>query len=166
MPKKVSPSVGLINMQKWAIDLIKGNGITDVWIERPIFPSHHQNFDSVAKVAGYAFVLGMAAAECGCHCALIDLGTWRSSLGLPTQGPKNVLADPVYAARYGKNKNGLKEAKRAWVKDRAMDYVRKMGAEPKDDNESDAICIWLAVAAAKRNKIQDQKYDLFNDLTI
>lgn len=166
LPKNVPITKRLIAIERFAIELIRGNGITDVYIEKPIMP-RQTSFDAVASIAGYAFMFGVAATKCGCYCALVDMQSWRSGLGLPTQGPKNALSDPHYAAKFGHSKGGgLKEAKRQWVKDRAMEFAVKMGSDPKDDNEGDAICIWHYVARLKREKVEAPKYDLFGDLTV
>lgn len=165
LPKDVPLTKRLIAVEGFVVDLIKGAGITDVYIERPIMP-RITSFDAVSAVAGYAFMSGVAATKCGANAFLIDMATWRSDLGLPTQGPKNVLADPVYAAQFGGRKNGLKEAKRRYVKDKAIQFAEKMGATPADDNEADALCIWFAAAMKARAKQQAPSYDLFANLKV
>lgn len=165
LPKDSTITRRMIALESWAIDMIKGNGITDVYVEKPILPQK-TSFSSVAAICGYAFTLGVAATKCGCYCEVVEMQSWRSELGLPTQGPKNVLADPHYAGLFGKRKSALRDAKRQWVKDRAMDFARRMGSDPADDNEGDAICIWHAMARRRRAKEEAPKYDLFRDLSI
>lgn len=155
----------LLALQSWLTDVIEGNHITDVWIEKP-FVTNSKSEDAIYSMLGYVLASGMAATRCGCHCSLIDIQTWRSELGLPTQGPKNVLADPRYADRFSKRKNGLKDAKRQYVKDRTIDFVVKQGCDPKDDNEADACAIWFCVAQRLRKKLEAPKYDLFGDLDV
>lgn len=156
----------LIALENFLINLIKANGITDVFIEQNFIPLK-TSFQAVTLLAGYVLVSGMAASRCSCNCSTIELSTWRSELGLPTRGPKNVLAHPDYA-HLAKNKGGLKVAQRMWVKDRAKDFAIKHGSDPKDDNEADAICMWHWKADRLRRKketLSDRK-DLFEDLKI
>lgn len=155
----------LVALEAWAIDRLKGGNITHVGIEEPFLP-RHGDFKAVSVIVSYVMILGVAAQKCGCHCTLISNQTWRSALGLPTQGPKNVLSDPYYAEKFGKRKNALKEAKRAYVKDVTMRWVRERGSEPVDDNEGDAIAIFHAYAQSKRSKIVEPGFDFGKDLDI
>lgn len=155
-----------IALERWLLEFIPGNGITEVWIEKP-FVLNTKSEDALYSMLSLVFAAGMAAAKCGCFCQLIVMQSWRSELGLPVAGPKNVLADPHYATLFAHRKGGgLKEARRQYVKDRAMDYARKMGSDPKDDNEGDAVCIWHCIANRKRAAVEAPKYDLFGDLTV
>lgn len=156
----------MIALENFVINLIKANAITDVYVEQNFIPQR-TSFQAVTVLAGYVLVAGMAASRCSCKCSTIELSTWRSELGLPTQGPKNVLAHPDYA-HLAKNKGGLATAKRLWVKDRAKDYARKRGSDPKDDNESDAICMYHWKADRLRRKLDGlgTKNDLFDGLKV
>lgn len=145
--KESSISKRMVLARQWAIRMIEEQRITSIYAEAPILPRFATSIDSVMNVAGIAFVFGMAACEMGIGAMLIDSQSWRSELGLPTRGPKNVLADPVYQAKFGKRKNGLSEAKRAYLKDAAMKFAVMNGSKPKDDNEGDAICIYHAMRA-------------------
>jgi hypothetical protein len=163
---KVVGSKKFVALEAWIIGLIKANEITDVGIEQP-FLGKNQSFAAITAQAAYVVVAGMAAAKCNCNCYTIDIATWRSALGLPTQGPKTVLAHPDYA-HFAAKKGGLQIAKRQWVKDRAFDYAVKHGANPKDDNEGDAICMWHWTAM-RRRRAKDEassRKDLFDDLTV
>lgn len=165
LPKDLN-SGQFVALELFLINLIKANGITDIGVEQP-FMGPKQSFAAVTKQAGYVVVASMAARKCGCNCYTIDIGTWRADLGLPTQGPKTVLAHPDYAHMAHK-KDGLKIAKRLWVKDRAMDYAVKLGSAPKDDNEGDAICMWHW-KAGRRRRLKEQlsnKQDLFDGITV
>ncbi len=156
----------LMELERWAIDLFKANEITDAYIEEP-FLGKHLNFTSVSTQIGYSLIAGIAARKCRVKVSTLPNSTWRSELGLPTRGPKNVLAHPDYA-RFKSRKSGQKDAQRQWVKDRAMDYARQHGSNPADDNEGDAICMyhWKANRLrAKRAEI-GQRRDLFDDLAI
>lgn len=166
LPIGVPLTKKMIAVEAWAIDLIKGNSLTDIWIEEPILPKA-TSFGAVSNVVGIAFMIGVAATKCGCFCAIVPIQTWRSAIGLPTVAPKNVMQDPYYKQKFGHRKGGgLKEAKRQYLKDRAMDYARKNGSDPKDDNEGDAICIWHAIAQMKRNKADAPTFDFGRDLDI
>lgn len=160
------PSRKMVALERWIVATITTNGITDVIIEEP-FLGARQSFQSVVALTGYVTIAGLAAAKCDCRCTTVAISTWRSDLGLPTQGPKNVLADPHYAAKFGSRKNGLKEAKRQYVKDRAVDFVRKLGSDPADDNEADAIAIflWKRRKLAQKNE-EEQKRDLFSEIEV
>lgn len=167
-----SPTEKMIVYERTLIDVIKANEITDVYIEQNFIPLK-TSFQAITVLAGYVLMAGIAARRCRCKASTVELSTWRSELGLPTQGPKNVLAHPDYA-HFAKNrdgspkKSGLKDAKRKWVKDRAMDYARKHGADPKDDNEGDAICMYLWKSGRLRKRLEEAgtKRDLFQDLPI
>lgn len=162
----------MIALEAWCIDMIKGNEITDVYIEKSII-TPNSAYATTVTLAGYNLIAGIAATKCGVNAYLVDMQSWRSELGLPTQGPKNVLAHPDYAhmarLQNGKlrpAKAALSMAKRAWVKDRAKDFAVKHGSDPIDDNESDAICIYHAMVQRIRNKVEQARYDLFADLTV
>ena len=156
----------MIALENFLINLIKANSITDVFIEQNFIPEK-TSFQAVTLLAGYVLVAGMAASRCSCKCSTVELSTWRSDLGLPTQGPKNVLAHPDYA-HLSSRKNGLKEAKRRYVKDKAKEFAIKMGSDPKDDNEADAICMWWWKTLRLRKKMEEigTKKDLFDELTV
>lgn len=155
----------MISLENWLMGMIKANGITDLYIEKSIIPKM-TSYDSVVKLAGYNIVSGIAATKCGIRAVLVDMQSWRSELGLPTQGPKNVLQDPIYAAKFKGRKDALKVAKRAWVKDRARDFAIAKGSDPKDDNESDAICIYHAMVQRIQAREDKVKFDLFAELTV
>jgi hypothetical protein len=160
----------MLAVMEWVYDIVKGNEIAEVWMEKSIIPEK-TSYEAVAKLAGYNIAAGMGAARAGAKFFLVDMQTWRSALGLPTQGPKNVLSHPDYAylAKTEKGvlrKDALKLAKRKWVKDRASDFARKNGSDPKDDNEGDAICIYHYVVQKKQLAADKTKYDLFGDLTV
>lgn len=166
LPKDVPVTKKLIAIETWLVGLIRDNGITDVWIEEPIMP-RMTSFAAVTALAGYAFMSGIAATKCGCNAYLVALQTWRSDLGLPTRGPKNVLADPRYKERFGARKSGLKDAQRQWVKDRAFEFAVKHGCTPKDDNSGDACCIWLWRQMKIRQKAEEEsRGDLFSNLSV
>lgn len=156
----------MIALESWAMEFIQANAITDVFIEQNIIP-HKTSFSAVTNLAGYTLFAGTAGTRMNCNVTTIELQTWRSALRLPTQGPKTVLAHPDYA-RFKERKNGLKEAKRQWVKDRAMDYARKQGCTPKDDNESDAICMYFYKRdqIIERNMKRQKSTDLFEGIDI
>lgn len=169
------PSAKMIALENFVINIIKANEITDVYVEQNFIPTT-TSFQAITVLAGYVLMSAIAATRCNCKASTIELSTWRKELGLPTQGPKTVLSHPDYkhfatnkntgAAR--KPKDALSEARRRWVKDRAMDYARKMGADPKDDNEGDAICMWLYKKQRLLKKLEaiGTKRDLFDDLKI
>lgn len=165
LPAGVPLTQKMMTAEAWAIDWIKGNGITDVWIEEPIIPKI-TTFKAVSNVIALAFVIGLAAAKCGCFCSIVPMQTWRSKLGLPTVAPKNIVLDPHYKAKFGNRKTFKKDASRQYLKDKAMELARKLGSDPKDDNEGDAICIWHHIATLKRNKVDVPSFDFANDLTI
>lgn len=160
----------MIALEAKVMDLIVANSITDVYIEQNFIDTTKTGFPTAQKLMGYVLYSGTAARRCRCHCATIELSTWRSKLGLPTQGPKNVLSHPDYA-RFANKKTksgGLTEAKRQWVKDRAMDFARKQGCDPKDDNESDAACMYIYKQREilEREASKGRRTDLFEDLPI
>jgi len=165
LPAGVPLTQKMMTAEAWAIDWIKGNGITDVWIEEPIIP-RITTFKAVSNIVALAFIIGVAAAKCGCFCSVVPMQTWRSTCGLPTRAPKNVVLDPHYKAKYGHLKGFAKVAARQYLKDKAMEFARKHGSDPKDDNEGDALCIWHAIATMKRNKVDVPSFDFANDLTI
>lgn len=154
----------LIVLESFIIDTIKANGITDVFIEKPIIPKV-SSFDAITTLIGYALIEGIAAQRCGCNTSLVDMQSWRSELGLPTQGPKNVLQDPAYAEFVGK-KNGLKEAKRKWVKNAAIKYAVKQGCNIESEDEADAACGYFCVRQRFLVKQDKPKFDLFGNLGI
>jgi len=167
LPKSPAPvTERLIAMETWLMDLIKGNEITDVFIEQNFIPQQ-TSFQAVSLLAGYVLFAGTAARRCRCNCSTVELSTWRSELGLPTQGPKNVLAHPDYQHLAGR-KDGLKVAKRLWVKDRAKEYVIKRGSDPKDDNEADACAMYYWKMDRLRRKMQSlgTKGDLFDGVEV
>lgn len=162
----------MIALENFLINLIKANEITDVYVEQNFIPER-TSFQAVTLLAGYVLVAGMAASRCNCKCSTVELSTWRSELGLPTRGPKNVLAHPDYArfatTRDGKpKKGGQKEAQRQWVKDRAKEYAIKRGSAPKDDNESDAICMWWWKTDRLQRRLEETKNrkDLFDEIKV
>jgi hypothetical protein len=156
----------LVALEAWAIDRLKGANITDVVIEMPFLPKHG-DFNALSVLIGYTITLGIAAQKCGCNCTLIAQQSWRAELGLPATGPKNIMKDPYYAEKYGKRKGGgEKEAKREYVKAAAIAFVKKLGSDPADDNEADALCIWYAMAQAKRRKVAAPAFDFGKDLDI
>lgn len=163
---KVVGSKKFVALENRIMDLIEANGITDVGIEQP-FLGPNQSFAAITAQAAYVVVAGMAAAKKGCNCYTIDIATWRSALGLPTQGPKTVLAHPDYA-HFATKKGGLSIAKRKWVKDRAFEYAVKSGSNPKDDNEGDAICMWQWKASKRRQAREDAstRKDLFDEIQV
>lgn len=161
----------MITLESRVMDIVKGNEITDVLIEQPIIPMP-TSFHTVTKLSGMALVAGMAARRCGAKTSLVMMQTWRSELGLPTQGPKNVLADPHYRQQV-ERKDGkglvdgaLKIAKRKYVKDQAIKFVIKKGITPKDDNEADAIAMWFWKKQWLQAKADARKQDLFSTLDI
>lgn len=149
----------MVAVEGWAVNLLKGNEITDVLIEEPI-TTPSMAFRDIITLAGYMLALGMAATKCGCNVATVHLSTWRSDLGLPTRAPKNVLMLPEYRERFGHLKTGKKSADRAYIKDATMRAVKAAGYEPSDDNESDALAIFLW----KQQKLQRQQDDRREDL--
>lgn len=157
----------LIAVEDWLADKIRANSITDVFIEQNFIPEK-TSFAAVNLLAGYVSHSGTAAARLGCNVSTIELSTWRSALNLPTRGPKNIMKDSRYAEKFGKRKSGEADARRQWVKDRAMEYARKHGCEPKDDNEGDAICMYLHKRAQilERKERASQRVDLFDDLKV
>lgn len=156
----------LVALEAWAIDRLKGGNITDVAIEAPFLPKHG-DFTALSALMGYTLILGVAAQKCGCFCTLVAQQTWRSELGLPSAAPKNIMSDPYYAEKYGKRKGGgKKEASREYLKNAAIELVKRLGSDPADDNEADAICIWRAVAASKRRKVAEPAFDFGKDLDI
>lgn len=161
LPEKITATQRFIALEAFLIDYIKGNGVTDVLIEENIIPGI-TSFHAVVMLAGYTLIAGIAAAKCGCNVSTISIQKWRSELGLPTQGPKNVLSHPDYA-HLAKLKGGLKIAKRQWVKDAALKLARKHGLDPKDDNEADAACIYIWKRERLRAKVEERRYDLFAD---
>lgn len=152
-------------LESFLIDYMKGNGVTDVLVEENIIPKV-TSFPAVVALAGATLMSGVAAVKCGCNCSTIHISTWRADLGLPTQGPKNVLALPEYREKFGNRKSALKDAKRQWVKDAAYALARKHGMDPKDDNEADAFCIWQWKREKLRAKIEERRYDLFADTNL
>lgn len=165
LPKDVTISRKANVLRGFVLETIVDYSVTDVWIEKP-FILNSKSESVVYAMLNLVLAGGMAADERGCYCSLIGQQEWRSALGLPTVGPKNVMADPHYAERFGKRKDGLKAAKRQYVKDRAMEYAKRMGSEPVDDNEGDAICMWHAVGARIRAKIEAPKSNLFDRLDV
>jgi hypothetical protein len=150
----------------FALKMIRDLRVTDLYVEQP-FIQKTLSENAVYPLVGYMLVLGMAAETCGCYCAAVSQQTWRSRIGVPTTAPKNVMSDPYYASKFGHLKGGgVKEAKRQYGKDRVIDYARKMGSDPEDDNESDAIGIWHAMALTIRNKENPETRDFFDDMHI
>lgn len=161
----VSITRKMIALEAHLIDFIKGNGVTDVLVEENIIPKV-TSFPAVVALAGATLIPGIAGVKCGCNVTTVAIQTWRSQLGLPTQGPKNVLALPEYRDRFGKRKNALKDAKRQWVKDAAYAFARKYGLDPKDDNEADAACLFIWKREKLRATVEERRYDLFADTTL
>lgn len=163
---KTNITARCVAVEDWLTkSMIPLNGVTDVYIEQPFF--HNTKSESaLISMVGLMVAGGMAAARHGCYCETIAGQSWRSEAGLPTRAPKNVMADPHYAERYGKLKDGLKQANRQYVKDRAIEFCLKKGLKPEDDNEADSIGIWYAMAARIRGKVTAPSYDLFGDTTV
>lgn len=155
----------LIALESFLIDMIKANGITDVFIEKSIIPKV-TSYDAIVTLAGYNLIAGMAARRTGCNSFLVDMQSWRSELGLPTQGPKTVLQHPDYARFVGK-KDGLKQAKRQWVKDATKRYVSKLWGVPiESEDAADAAALYACVKARYETRIERPKMDLFGGLII
>lgn len=166
LPKDAPVTKRMIALETWLVGLIQTHEITHVYIERPILPKM-TSFDAVTAIIGYALQSGVSATKCGCFCALIDIQSWRSAIGVPTRAPKNLMADPHYAQKFGHRKGGgFKEASRQYVKDRTRDFVVKQGCDPVDDNEADACAIWYAAKQEILARIEAPKYDLFADLKV
>lgn len=165
LDKKDSITQKMVALEDWAINLIKSQKIVSVHIEEPILPKN-TSFAAVSSVSGFAMALGMAATRCNCYAALLPMQTWRSRLGLPTQGPKDVLKIPEYHEKFGHRKNGLREAKRQFIKDRALEYAMKKGLHPRDDNEGDAICGWYAIKLKRENDDRELSFDFAKEIDI
>ena len=166
LPKKGSTSDKSVFLFDWLIDFMRGNRITELYVEKP-FIQNTKSEDAIYSMLSLVIASGMAAKKTGAYCQLIGMQTWRSALGLPTIGPKNIMADPYYAQMFGARKGGgIKEAKRQYVKDRALEYARKLGSDPTDDNEGDAICIWYAVANQLKKKIVEPQLGLLDNFDL
>lgn len=155
----------MIVLEDFATTLIKRQSIVAVYIEEPILPKF-TSFAAVSSISGLAMAVGMAATRCNCFAALVPMQTWRSRLGLPTQGPKDVLKIPAYKDRFGHLKSGLKDAKRQFVKDAAIAYATKRGFAPKDDNEGDALCGWFACKLKRDNDNASMSFDFESEIDV
>lgn len=156
----------MIALEEWIMSSVLSNRITDIVVEEP-FIGKVQSFQSIVALCAWVSHAGVAATKCQANCFTVHPQSWRSELKLPTRGPKNVLADPVYGEKFGKRKTGLTDAKRQWVKDRTLDYVRGRGCDPKDDNEADACAIWFWKAERLREKLESEtRKDLFSEIEI
>lgn len=165
LDKKDTITQKMVALEDWTLNLIRTHKIVAVHIEEPILP-RNTSFSAVSSVSGYAMAIGMAATRANCFAALLPMQTWRSRLGLPTQGPKDVLKIPEYQEKFGHRKNGLREAKRQFVKDRALEYAMKKGLHPRDDNEGDAICGWYAVKVKRDNESREMSFDFEKEIDI
>lgn len=157
----------MVALETFAIDIIKKHGVQAIWVEQP-FVMNTKSEDALYTMMGLVFAVGMAAEKCGVFCKLVGSQEWRSDLGLPTVGPKDVMRIEHYRLKFGARKGGgVKEAKRQWVKDQAMEYARRrMGVEPEDDNEGDAICMWRAFANERQAAVLAPTFDFGKDVTI
>lgn len=151
--KGVSISKRLVALEDFLISTIMANDISEVWIERPILP-RKTSIDAVMSITGYGIVTGMAAAKCGIAARFVDMQTWRSDIGSPTQAPKQM--------------RGAKPAeRRKWVKQANIDILARIyGINVSTDDEGDAVGIWKAVELAKKRVRDEPKFDLFEDLKV
>ena len=118
-------------LESFLIDIVKANDIKKVVFEKPIMP-RITSFEAMSKMLGKAIVISMASYKLGIKAIPIDMATWRSGFGVPTQAPRSMP-----------NKTSSdKSARRKWVKDQTIARCHMHGYDPKDDNAADAIGIW------------------------
>ncbi|MCQ8781678.1 hypothetical protein [Mangrovibrevibacter kandeliae] len=122
-------------LEAMLLDMIKANRVERVYAEKPILP-RVTSFDAMIAMAGKATVIGLTCARIGVDLVYVDMSTWRSEFGVPTQAPKRVP----------------KPERRKWVKAATIERCRALGYEPGDDNAADAIGIWWSRAAAIRER--------------
>jgi hypothetical protein len=120
-------------LEEMLLDMIKANGIERVYAEKPIMP-RVTSFDAMIAMAGKAAVIGMTCARIGIDLVYVDMASWRSEFGVPTQAPKRVE----------------KKDRRKWVKAATIARCEALGYAPQDDNSADAIGIWWSRAEAIR----------------
>lgn len=162
-----NPTDRCYNLFSWCIDIFKSNEVTDVVVELPFIPKGPTSFGANVSLIGYVLAAGMAAKACRANSTGVHQQTWRSQFGVPSQGPKNVLTHPDYQ-HLADRKDGLKAAKRLWVKDRTKDAVRLRGSNPKDDNEADACAIfyWKMDRLRKQLETIGTRKDLFDGIEV
>jgi hypothetical protein len=131
------------NLEDWLINEIKSAEIQRVYFEEPIAFKAAGSFASRMALYGYAAIIGVACDKAGVDCFTIPMTSWRSEIGAPTAAPKRVP----------------KEDRRKWVKDATLAVVRRAGFEPKDDNEADAIGIWLCASGRILKKHSEPTLD-------
>lgn len=138
-----------VALENFLIDMIKGNGITDIYLEKPILPKR-TSFQALVSLYGYATVVGMAAAKTGANAYFLDMQTWRSQIGSPTQAPRQIK-------KY--------DERRKWLKAATIEYISKVyGIEARTDDEADAIGIWKCIDLRISKKQQEP--DLFETLDV
>jgi len=146
---KSQRDLALLNL---IVDLIRGNAITDVYVEKPVMSSATMSFDALVTLYGYATVVGLASAMTGASCAFIPIQTWRGQIGAPTSAPKQVKGT---------------DARRKWLKAAIMQHIaRVFGIETDDDNAAEAVGIWLAMCDRKMRPIMEPGFDFDRDVRI
>lgn len=140
-----------VALEVFLMDMITANRITDVYLEKPIMPKK-TSFQALVTLYGYATVVGMAAAKTGANAYFIDMQTWRSEIGSPTQAPRQVKGT---------------EARRKWLKQATIDWIAKIyKIQAATDDEADAVGIWKCIDLRQQKVRDEPKFDLFSDLTV
>lgn len=111
----------MARFEMWLDRLMENEGITHVVFERPMDPRRMPrvtNFDTTRRLIGMCGCAEARAGVNGAECSEVDVGKVRYAL---------------LARRPQKGKG----------KTMVADLVKVLGYRPKDDNESDALAIWL-----------------------
>jgi hypothetical protein len=134
--------------------MITENEVDQVHFEEPFLDqggwknAPPRSFKSEALRWGFPTVIAMACTKQGVLPFPVAITTWRSLIGAPTQAPKSI-----------KDTDG----RRAWLKAATLERTRKLGYDPKSEDEADALGIWLAVVKLIEDKAAQP--DLFSNAT-
>jgi hypothetical protein len=179
-------SAKALNLEGFLIGMIKGNGISRVYAEKPILPMV-TSFDSMMSMAGIAAVIGMTCARIGADFFFVDQQSWRSEFLGTTQAPKmsddqilaalapgsrrDLFASRMYATGLAEEelkwvKSVRSEVRRNWLKNHTIEACRKRGVEPEDDNAADAVGIFFSKSDAMIRRDSTPQLDLLGGLTI
>lgn len=182
LPQGAKFTTRMKSLRQFLVSLIKGNGITEVVIEKPILP-RVTSFDAVYSLVGIVVTIGNLADDCGCSVTLVDQQKWRSGFMGVTQAPKMndaavmaILVDVRNNAAVAKFHEAMadekkktarrRDARRRWLKNHTMETCRRVGYPVTDDNEADAIGLFEFVCRSRARRAAAPELDLTAGLLV
>jgi hypothetical protein len=135
----------LIRLENFVMEMVEANKIERVYFEKPIIPKV-TSFLALSSLIGYASYIGTGARRAGIQSFAIDMQTWRSEFGVPTQAPRALKG---------------KDERRKWVKAATMARCERLGIPVADDNAADAVGIWYCAAERILHKARNPSFDIF-----